>query len=165
MKNFWLSLPAKLRDASDGLGLLALRIWLAQEFLHAGLMKLKHGSMAPEWFVNLNFPFPVRLLSEDQNWVAAGLGETVFGALLLIGLQTRLASLSLLFITWVAVYTVHFDLGFAGWDQIDTEMGQGFKLPLMMACMLLATLTQGGGRWSADAVVCRLFRRFRLQAV
>ena len=157
MKNFWLSLPAKLREASDGLGLLALRIWLAQEFLHAGLMKLHHGRLAPEWFVNLSFPFPVRLLSEDQNWVAAGLGETVFGVMLLIGLQTRLASLGLLFITWVAVYTVHFDLGFAGWDQIETDMGQGFKLPLMMACMLLATLTQGGGRWSADRILCRYF--------
>ena len=163
MKNFYLSSLAKLRDAVDGLGLLAMRIWLAQEFFIAGWMKLSYGRHAPEWFAGLSFPLPLNFLSADLNWLAAGIGETLLSALLLLGFQARFASLGLLFITWVAVYTVHFDLGFAGWDQIETEAGQGFKLPLMMACMLLATLTQGGGRWSADNIVCRLLRRVRLQ--
>lgn len=157
MKNFWLSSLAKLRDAGDGLGLLTMRIWLAQEFFVAGWMKLSYGRHAPEWFAGLSFPLPLNFLSADLNWLAAGIGESVLSIMLLLGLQARFASIGLLFITWVAVYTVHSDLGLAGWNQIDTEMGQGFKLPLMMVCMLLTVLTQGAGRWSADHVFWRKF--------
>lgn len=46
---------------------------------------------------------------------------------------------------------MHFDLGWAGWNQIETEQGQGFKVPLMLALMLLAVLTQGGGQYALDA--------------
>ena len=45
---------------------------------------------------------------------------------------------------------MHFDLGWAGWNQIDTDAGQGFKVPLMLAIMLFAILTQGGGQYAAD---------------
>ena len=92
------------------------------------------------------------LLSPDLNWVVAGTGELVLGALLVVGLLTRLSALGLLFITWVAVYTVHFDLGWAGWNQIESSDGLGYKVPLMMAVMLLALLTQGAGRQSLDAL-------------
>jgi putative oxidoreductase len=66
----------------------------------------------------------------------------------LIGFYSRLAAIGLLFITYVAVYTVHFDLGWAGWNQIETDAGLGFKVPLMLAIMLFAIVTQGGGRYS-----------------
>lgn len=146
--NFW---HAQLRDRIDGLGLLGLRIWLAQEFVQAGWTKLSAGWHAPEWFAMLDFPPVLNLLSVDLNWVLAGMGEIGFGLALLLGLFSRLAAVGLLFITWVAVYTVHFDLGWAGWREIDTEDGQGFKVPLMMAMMLLAIVTQGGGRYAVEA--------------
>jgi putative oxidoreductase len=114
----------------------------------AGYTKLSGGIHAPEWFAGLPFPFPLHFLGPDLNWVMAGAGEIVFGFALLIGLYSRLAALGLLFITFVAVYTVHFDLGWAGWNQIETEAGLGFKVPLMLAIMLFAILTQGGGRFS-----------------
>jgi putative oxidoreductase len=66
-----------------------------------------------------------------------------------------LDDLGLLCITFVAVYTVHFDLGWASWNQIDSEDGLGFKVPLMLALMLLAVLTQGPGRYAANAWVVR----------
>ncbi len=137
----------------QALSLLILRIWVAQEFLFAGYTKLSAGTTAPEWFAGLQFPFPVHLLPINLNWVMAGTGEVVLGGLLLIGLFGRLASLGLLFITWVATYSVHFDLGWAGWNQIDTEQGIGFKVPLMIGLMLLQLLASGMGKWSLDAFI------------
>ncbi|WP_229008068.1 DoxX family protein [Methylophilus sp. Leaf408] len=141
-------LHAKLIAAIRDLGLLALRIFAGQEFLVAGYTKLSGGIHAPEWFSGLQFPFPLGLLGADINWVMAGTGEIVFGLALLVGLYGRLAALGLLFITYVAIYTVHFDLGWSGWNQIDTEAGLGFKVPLMLGLMLFTILTQGSGRYS-----------------
>lgn len=139
------------RGCIEDLGLLGLRLWLAQEFVSAGVTKLSGGWQAPEWFAALSFPPVLRALPVDANWALAGLGEIGLGAALCLGLFSRAAALGLLFITWVAVYTAHFDLGWAGWREIDTEAGQGFKVPLMMALMLLAIVTQGGGRYAVDA--------------
>ena len=69
---------------------------------------------------------------------------------LIIGLASRIAALGLIFITYVAVYSVHFDLGWAGWNQIDSDDGLGFKVPLMLGIMLVAIVSQGAGRWSLD---------------
>jgi putative oxidoreductase len=143
----WLN---QLLERGDGLGLLGLRLWLAQTFLMAGLLKLSDGAIAPDWFLALHFPWPQQLMSAQVNWVMAGLGETVLGAAILVGVASRFAALGLIYITWVAVYTVHFDLGWAGWNQIETEQGQGFMVPLMLALMLLAVATQGAGQWSID---------------
>ncbi|MBQ0942921.1 DoxX family protein [Ideonella sp. 4Y16] len=137
-----------ITQAIDGLGLLALRLWLAQEFGQAGWTKLSHGLTAPEWFAGLAFPGPLGWLSPDMNWLMAGVTEVLGAALLVLGWPVRLAALALLFVDVIAVWTVHFDLGWAGWNQIETDAGQGFKLPLMMGVMLLAVLSQGAGRWA-----------------
>lgn len=142
---------APVLERLDGLGLLALRLWAAQEFLLAGTTKLAGGLQAPPWFAGLDFPPGLGWLGPDLNWLAAGAGELVLGLALALGLYTRLAALGLLFITWVAVYTVHFELGWAGWNQIETDAGLGFKVPLMLALMLLAVLCQGGGQYALDA--------------
>jgi putative oxidoreductase len=142
------SLHAKLIAAIRDLGLLALRLFAGQEFLVAGYTKLSGGIHAPEWFSGLQFPFPLGLLGPDLNWLMAGTGEILFGLALLVGFYGRFAALGLLFITYVAIYTVHFDLGWAGWNQIDTEAGLGFKVPLMLGLMLFTIVTQGSGRYS-----------------
>lgn len=146
----------KLRNTLDGIGLLALRLWLAQEFVTAGVAKISGGWQAPVWFGTLDFPIPVSWLPHDVNWALAAVLEIGLGAALALGVFSRLAALGLLFVTWVAVYSVHFDLGWAGWNQIDTDMGQGFKVPLMIALMLLAILTQGAGRYALDWAILRL---------
>lgn len=149
--NSWTTWLAPVRARTNDLGLLALRLWAAQEFVQAGYTKLAGGLMAPDWFAELNFPFPHGLLGPDLNWLVAGLGEVVLGLALAFGWFSRLAALGLLYITYIAVYTVHFDLGWAGWNQIDTDMGQGFKVPLMLAIMLFAIATQGAGQYAIDA--------------
>lgn len=141
----------RVLDVLAPLPFLVMRLWLAQEFIYAGTTKLSAGLAAPEWFSGLAFPFPVSLLSSDYNWVLAGVGEVMLGFLLVIGLMGRLAALGLLFVTWVAVYSVHFDLGWAGWNQIETDLGLGYKVPLMMGVMLLLLAVGGMGTWSADA--------------
>jgi len=146
--NFW---RMQVTDRFAGIGSLALRLWVGQEFLVAGLTKLKGGAAAPEWFAGLDFPFPQNLLGPDLNWLLAGVGETVLAIALLLGIGSRIAALGLMYITFIAVWTVHFDLQWQGWNQIETEQGLGFKLPLMLAVMLLAILTQGAGRYSLDA--------------
>jgi putative oxidoreductase len=149
----------KLPEQLDGIGLLALRIWAGQEFLTAGWTKLSGGLTAPDWFSALDFPPPLHWLTADLNWLAAGMGEMALGLALIIGLFSRLSAIGLLFITYVAVYTVHFDLGLGGWNQIETEQGLGFKVPAMLAIMLLAIVTQGGGPHALDALVSKLRRR------
>ena len=144
---FW---KDKLLEWLAPVGPLLLRLWLAQEFINAGWIKLSGGLSAPEWFSALSFPIPVRWLPSDVNWITAGLLETSLGFLLVIGLFGRLASVGLMFVTWVAVYSVHFDLGWAGWEQIETDAGQGFKVPLMIGLMLWVLLSGGMGRWSVD---------------
>jgi len=151
--NSWLSLPERALSPLTDWGLLALRLWAGQEFLLAGYTKLSAGLPAPAWFAGLSFPFPHTLLGADLNWVMAGGLELALGLALILGLMTRLAALGLLYITYVAVYTVHFDLGWAGWNQIETEHGLGFKVPLMLGIMLLALLTQGGGRLAVDRLL------------
>ena len=144
-----------LHNALDGIGLLLVRVWVAQEFIRAGWGKLAAGMEAPQWFAMLHFPIPQAWFSANTNWFLAGIGEVALGSLLLLGLGSRLAALGLLYVTWVAVYTVHFDLGWAGWNQIETETGQGFKVPLMIAVMLIAICTQGGGRYALDVCLPR----------
>lgn len=160
--NSLLSLREKALERLDGTGLLVLRVLAGQEFLLAGWTKMTSGLKAPEWFTALDFPFPLHWLPADMNWVAAGMGEIMLGLALILGLFSRFAALGLMFITYVAVYTVHFDLGWAGWNQIDTEQGLGFKVPLMLAAMLLAILTQGGGQYALDTLLSAARRR-RLQ--
>lgn len=144
------SFDARAAQALDGLGLLALRAWLAQEFFLAGQTKLAGGTPAPDWFAALAFPFPQSLLPPDVNWLLAGSGECVLAVALLLGCFTRFVALGLLYIAWVAIISVHADLGWAGWNQIETEQGQGFKVPLMMAVMLFALAARGGGRFALE---------------
>lgn len=144
----------RFRKSLDGVGLLLLRWWLGYEFTFAGFTKLQDLT-PPEWFAGLDFPLPNSLLSAQVNWAAAGLLETSLGAMLILGLYSRVSSLALLYVTCVAVYTVHFDLGWAGWNQIETEQGLGFKVPLMLGIMLVTILTQGAGRFSLDYLKAR----------
>lgn len=149
-KQLFHSMHARL----EGSGLLVLRLWVGYEFANAGWLKLQDLT-PPRWFIDLQFPFPNSLLSPALNWGAAGLMESLLGLALIVGVYSRLASWSLLYVTYVAVYTVHFDLGWAGWNQIDTDQGLGFKVPLMLGLMLFTIVSQGPGRYSVDHLCAR----------
>lgn len=141
----------RLDDALMALGPLLLRLWLAQEFLLAAWTKFGAGFAPPEWFSQLHFLPPLNLLPAQFNWLSVMGLEALLGAALLVGLCTRLAALGLAGITVVAIQSVHFDLGWAGWNQLDSDAGQGFKLPLMMLVMLFGLVAGGPGALSLDA--------------
>ena len=148
--HFLNSFSVKAREKIDGLGLLLLRLWVGQEFALAGFRKISTGWEAPAWFAGLDFPIPVSWLPANLNWGVAAVAELVLGVALVLGLASRISALGLIVITYVAVYSVHFDLGWAGWNQIDSDAGLGFKVPLMLGIMLAAIASQGPGRWSLD---------------
>lgn len=156
--NIWQKrLQPILKTISD-LSLLIVRIWLAQEFLFAGYTKLSAGFTPPEWFTELHFPLPHSILSPTLNWGMVGITELMLGAMILLGIWTRLSALALTYVTYVAIYSVHFDLGWSGWNMIETDNGYGFKVPLMIAVMLFTLVGQGAGRWSIDNMI-RTFQR------
>lgn len=168
MLDFYDSLAARLRASGDYLWPLALRTILFWEFWESGITKL-HGS---NWFAEIpwadwqkGFPWPFSTLSHDLNWLAATWGEIVFSLLILFGLFTRFAAISLIVITAVATAAVHWP---AEWNSLDalwkgyviTSKGQGnFKLPVLFIIMLLPLVFHGGGRISFDHLLLKLTGR------
>ena len=77
--------------------------------------------------------------------VAAGLAETLGGALLILGLATRFAALNLIMVMIVAIVFVHLDAGMFG------QGGYEFQLLLLTCSFFLAI--QGAGKWSLDTLI------------
>ncbi|MGA6539853.1 DoxX family protein [Stenotrophomonas sp. NPDC101269] len=152
-----------LRDRLDRLAPwiapLGLRLLLAWEYLESGREKL-HGQ---NWFGDLQqaFPFPFDQLPASLNWhLATGL-ELVGALCLLLGLGTRLAAGSLLVLTVVATWAVHWPMHWDGLAELwqgyaITDQGFGnFKLPLLFMAMLLPLALQGAGPLSVDHLLRR----------
>ncbi|WP_032969386.1 HvfX family Cu-binding RiPP maturation protein, partial [Stenotrophomonas maltophilia] len=87
--------------------------------------------------------------------------ELLGAACLLLGFGTRFAAASLLVLTVVATYAVHWPME---WNSLaDLAMGyaisdQGFgnfKLPVLFMAMLLPLIFTGAGRLSVDAWLAR----------
>jgi putative oxidoreductase len=125
---------AALRDA----GLLILRVVVGGTFLVHGLDKLIDLSATESYFASLDIPAPGLM----APFVAAT--ETVGGALLLLGLTTRLVALALAGDMLVALLTEHIGDGF-----FVNEGGSEFVLVLGSAS--LALVLTGAGSFSVDS--------------
>lgn len=160
-----LSTLARARGQLDRLGPwlapLGLRLLLAWEYFESGREKL----LGQNWFSDLQdaFPFPFDQLPATLNWQLATWFELVGAACLLLGFGTRFAAASLLVLTVVATYAVHWP---TEWDSLgELAMGyaisdQGFgnfKLPVLFMAMLLPLLFTGGGKLSLDAWLARWY--------
>jgi putative oxidoreductase len=159
---------ARLRAAGDYVWPLALRLIMFWEFWESGVTKYN----GKNWFADIpwadwqiGFPWPFEILSTDLNWFAATWGELVFSIMILLGLFTRFAAVSLIVITVVATAAVHWP---ADWSSLAelwkgyaiTAKGFGnFKLPLLFVVMLLPLVFHGGGRLSLDRVLLHLGNR------
>jgi putative oxidoreductase len=153
-----LHLARKGLDALDHLGLwiglLSLRLLLAWEFGEAGFEKL-HGS---NWFADIQdqFPWPFKLIPADINWALATGFEVVGAIALVVGLGTRFFSASLIVLTVVAMFSVHWPESWTTWAELLkgyalTNDGFGnFKLPVIYIAMLLPLVLMGPGRLSLD---------------
>jgi putative oxidoreductase len=162
------NITARLRASGEYLWPLVLRLVMFWEFWEAGTKKL-NGS---NWFADIpwadwqkGFPWPFSIAPTDLNWLAASWGELVFSLMILLGLFTRFAALSLLVITVVATAAVHWP---AEWNSLEelwkgyviTSDGFGnYKLPLLFLVILLPLLFHGGGKLSLDHLLLQLTGR------
>ncbi|MDZ4728999.1 MAG: DoxX family protein [Xanthomonadales bacterium] len=169
MLDFYDTLGARLRAAGDYVWPLALRLILAWEFWESGITKL-HGT---NWFADIpwadwqkGFPWPFSTLPLELNWLAATWGELVLALLLLFGLFTRFAAISLIVITAVAAAAVHWPAQWSSladlWQGyvITSKGGSGnFKLALLFIIMLLPLVFYGAGKLSLDHLLLRITGR------
>ena len=154
----------RLRAAGEYVWPLALRLIMFWEFWEAGITKYR----GENWFAEIpwadwqkGFPWPFNQVPHDVNWFLATWGEMAFAFLLLFGLFTRFAAVSLVVITMVATAAVHWP---AEWSSLSelwkgyaiTDRGFGnFKLPLLFMAMLLPLVLSGAGRVSLDEFIRR----------
>ena len=166
--SFYDAITSRLRASGDYAWPLALRLLMAWELWESGLTKL-HGE---NWFADIpwlawqkGFPFPFNLIPVDLNWFLATWSELVFAAMLLLGLFTRFAAISLIVVVMVATAAVHWP---AEWSSLAelwsgyaiTSNGAGnFKLPLLFVAMLLPLVFNGGGKLSLDHLLINLSGR------
>ena len=168
MLDLYDNLTARLRASGEYVWPLALRLIMFWEFWEAGITKFR----GENWFESIpwadwqkGFPFPFSSLSTELNWFAATWGELVFSLLILLGLFTRFAAVSLIVITGVATAAVHWP---AEWNSLS-ELWSGyvitakefgnFKLPLLFTVMLLPLAFHGGGKLSLDHLMLKLSGR------
>jgi putative oxidoreductase len=162
------NITARLRTSGDYLWPLALRLVLFWEFWEAGTKKLR----GENWFADIpwtdwqmGFQWPFSAIPTELNWLVATWGELIFSVLILLGLLTRFAAVSLLVISVVATAAVHWP---AEWDSygqlwegyVITAKGAGnYKLPLLLALILLPLVFHGGGKISLDHLLLKFTGR------
>jgi putative oxidoreductase len=162
------NITARLRASGEYLWPLVLRVIMFWEFWESGITKLR----GENWFADIpradwqkGFPWPFDLVPTDLNWLAATWGELIFAVMILLGLFTRFAAVSLLVITVVATAAVHWPaewgtLGELWKGYVITPEGAGnFRLPLLFVVILLPLVFQGGGKISLDHVLLKLTGR------
>lgn len=111
---------------TEGLPLLLLRLYLTPVLLQAGWNKYLHFEDTIAWFGNMDYglglPFPALL-------AALAIGAEIGGSLLLlVGLLTRLAALSLAVTMLVAMVTVHAKNGWLAISDASSWLADGTLL-------------------------------------
>jgi putative oxidoreductase len=127
------------------LGLLLARITVGVIFISAGWMKMQDISMFSGMLEGAGFP-AAGLLA----WLVA-IVELVGGAMVLLGIMTKLASLLLALVMLGAILMVHVGSGAPLLDPMGTAVG---AIALFGAsCGLMAS---GGGEWKAWSCKCKM---------
>ena len=124
--------------------LLVVRGWWGWSFAQTGWGKLTHLDKTAEFFASLNIPLP------KLNAVMAGSTECFGGALLLLGLFSRVASVPLVFTMLVAYATADKEALHAVFSDPDKFTGATPFL-FLFACLLVFAF--GPGKISLDALL------------
>ncbi len=162
-KTFWQALVTRLNAAGTFLPQIFLRLIIFWEFWEAGKMKYDGGSEG-NWFASIHdsFPFPFNSISADFSWSMAMWGEMLGAFLILFGLFTRFAAVSLIIITVVATAAVHWPESYSSLSQlwegysISNNGAGNYKLPLLYVIMLMPLLFGGAGKFSLDNLLAKL---------
>jgi putative oxidoreductase len=128
---------------------LLVRLCLAAVFIPSGWGKLHDLGKVTEFFTELRIPWP------HLNAVVVAFSELVCGALLLVGLMSRLAALPLIVSMTIAILTAkRADIG----SPIDL-----FAVDeLIYVVLAVLILVRGAGAISADGLLARRFLPRRL---
>lgn len=134
-----------LLKTSPSWAMLPIRIALGTIMFAHGAQKVFGVWGGPGFERWVNQPAPLVDLRPAWIWMgAAALSEFVGGALVMIGLYTRVGAFFIACVMAVAIIGVHWNNGFF----INNG---GFEFPLALLGMALALLIYGGGAASIDS--------------
>lgn len=162
LKALYENLVARLDVAGEWVALLPIRLLLAYEYGTAGMMKLNGNN----WFgrVQDDFPFPFNVIPVEISWFLATWAELLGAVGLVLGLFTRFWAFSLIIVTIVAIFGVHWpdDWGslselWKGYAVTDKGFGN-YRIPLLFIVMLLPLVFRGAGKLSLDHVLAKYWR-------
>jgi putative oxidoreductase len=161
----WNSVTDKLDAAGGWCALLIIRLLMGYEFARAGFMKFNGNN----WFTNVqdNFPFPFNVLPVELSWFLATYTEIIGGICLMLGLFTRFWAFSLIVVTIVAIFGVHWPDEWSSLAELwqgyaITDNGFGnYRVPLLFLAMLIPLVMSGPGRLSLDNVLAKTVFRDR----
>lgn len=122
------------------LPLLFLRLILAYGFFGPAKMKWSNIDGVINWFSQMGMPMPA------LNAYLAASTEALGVILLFLGLGTRIITLPLMVVMFVAIKTVHWQHGFAAGNN-------GFEIPLYYMLMLFILFIIGPGKISFDYLI------------
>jgi putative oxidoreductase len=159
----WHALVTRLNAAGTFVPQIFLRLILFWEFWEAGKMKYDGGADG-NWFASIqdSFPFPFSVIDPEISWFMAMWGEILCAILILLGLFTRFAAISLIVITVVATAAVHWPESYSSLSELwkgyaISDKGFGnYKLPLLYIILLLPLLFSGAGKFSLDNLLAKL---------
>jgi putative oxidoreductase len=124
-----------------------IRLMVGAVFLSEGIQKfLFSGTLGAGRFAKIGLPLPEFL----GGFVGAF--EIVCGILVLIGFLTRLASIPLIIIMFVAIATTKLEILT---DKGFWEMMHGSRTDWAMLLGSIFLLIKGGGYWSADKILAQ----------
>lgn len=124
--------------------LLAVRVFVAWQFLKSGLVKIEDWSQTVELF-NSEYQVPV-LSPIVAAWLGTA-GELLFSFLLIVGLFGRWAALGLLAVNAMAVISYP--------QLFEFECPAAINDHKYWAVLLMAVVVLGAGKLSLDAVLSR----------
>lgn len=136
---------SKKTEILKDIPLFIMRLVLAYGFWNPGMMKWNDINSIASWFESMGYPLPL------FNAYAAATTEVAGAVLLLLGFATRLISIPLMFIMFVAIFTVHGANGFEAGNN-------GFEIPLYYLIMLFTLTIYGGGRFSVEGIIRKFMK-------
>ncbi len=134
------------RSGIEARSVVFIRLAVGLIFLTQGILKFTDPKMGVIRFSRMGFAFP------DFTAHFVGTFEVICGALVLVGLLTRLAAVPLLIVITTAIASTKIPELF--------RAGQGFwfavsdaRTDFAMLCSLIFLLCVGAGDWSLDALL------------
>jgi putative oxidoreductase len=140
------ALLAKIGEILQCPVLLVIRLYWGWQFFLTGKGKLTHLDKTANFFASLNIPMP------KLNAILASSTEVTCGLLLLVGLFSRFASLALIGVMCVALWTADRAAVNAIFSDPDKFLGTDPFLFLYASVLVFAF---GPGKISIDALICK----------